>query len=273
MNPTRAALLLALTLSCKGGIGGGEPTRSYCEAVCDWAVSCHAADRTIDEATRLADCLAATEAADDSCAKASDGTMDPIAKSALKPCVEAVDAAAAAGECDAFTGSIDDLKTAQPPGDCLSQGTDSQATFDGARDATAETNDELCQRLTDEFCIKTDACIVEDLGEIPAAVVTAMGGTPFELCQQRLDPVFTAECKTGKLYEDPDALTDANATREAARECLRDFTVVTCDAVYSGTGMDPECAASFSSEDQLLAVAGALSGLAQDYADAMATTP
>lgn len=273
MNLTRASWLLALAFSCKGGLGGGEPTRSYCEAVCDWAVSCHAADRAIDSDARLADCLTATEALDEGCGKASEGTMDPVAKAALAPCVEAVDAAASAGECDAFTGSIDDIKTGKPPGDCLSQGTDSQTTFDGAREATEETNDELCDRLTASFCEKTSACIIEDLGEIPADVITAMGGTPFELCQQRLDPVFTAECKSGGLYEDPDSLTDANATREAARECLRDFAAVTCDALFGSAELDPECAGSFSTEDQLLAVAGALSGLATDYADAMTSTP
>ncbi len=267
MRTVRTLLILtaATAVSCKG-----EPTTSYCEALCDWAVPCHEADRDIDADQRYADCLAATEAQDDSCAKASSGEINAATRKLLETCVSAIEAEASAGTCDPFTGRIDDIKQGTTPKDCVSQGADAQKTFEAARGATAETSDELCDRFTADFCGKTADCITADLGEIPDSVVTAMGGTPYELCVQRLDPVYTSECKADALYENPaDVLDEPNVPREAARECLRDFSVMECDAVFSGSGMDPECAGSFSDNDQLLAVAGAMATLSQDVADAM----
>lgn len=266
-----SSLLVLSTLaavSCKS-----EPTRSYCEAVCDYTVGCHEADRTVDADAKYADCLAATEATDDSCAKATNGEMSAANAKLLEPCVAAIDDMASAGECDPVTGRYDDIVSATAPKDCLSQGADAQKTFDAARTATQETGGELCQRFTDDFCGKVVSCIEEDVGTVPDAVSTALGGTPFELCVARMDPVFTTECTNTGLYEPPPSkLDEPTVAREGARECLRDFSALTCDAIFTGSGMDPTCAGAFANNDQLIAVAGVAGGLAGDIANEMGAT-
>lgn len=259
----RVALVLVGTgmMSC----GTGEPTRSYCEALCDWAVPCHGAERTVDEAAALDACLSATRASDDSCAKAEDGSIDPASKKLLDTCVAAVDAAASGGECDPFTGSIDELKTGTPPAECLGQGADAVATFEAARDATVETGDELCQRFTDTFCQRTEDCILGDFaGDIPAEVITAMGGTPFELCVQRMDPVYTSDCKSEQTFLPEASLDDVNTQRQSARECLRDFSTITCEDLFAGN-LSEVCAGSFTDPAEALAIAQALYGLSEDF--------
>ena len=70
---TRALIVVSLAaLSCKGK---GEPTTSYCEAICDQAVSCAAAERTVDEDAMRDQCLADTRAADPSCEEAETGDL------------------------------------------------------------------------------------------------------------------------------------------------------------------------------------------------------
>lgn len=266
MNRPLAMILASAALAA---CGTGEPTRSYCEALCDWAVPCHGAERTLDEAAALDACLAATRASDDSCAKAEDGSIDPASKQLLETCVAAVDEAAAAGECDPYTGSIDELKTGAPPAECLGQGADAVATFEAAREATIETNDQLCQRFTDTFCERTEQCILGDFaGEIPDEVITAMGGTPFELCVQRLEPVTTADCRSEQTFAPEASLDDVNTQRQSARECLRDFSTISCEDLFAGE-LSEVCAGSFTDPQQALDLATALYGLSEDFAAAV----
>jgi len=258
----RTPLILATlaTVSC----GGGEPTRSYCEALCDWSVDCHAGERSLDADARHADCLAATHAVDDSCMAAENGEANPAAIAALEPCVSAVDAAASDGECSAFTGSIDELKQGTTPTQCATQGTDAQATFDAARLATQETGDELCDRLSTTFCERTDTCILGDVGgQIPQSVTDAMGGTPFELCVQRLDPVFTSDCQTNSLYVAEQTLDDVNPPRQAARTCLGDFSTTACADLFAGQ-LSETCVAAFSDPQDLVDIALTLVSLADE---------
>jgi hypothetical protein len=251
--------LMALT-ACKG-----EPQPSYCEAVCDWAVSCAATEREVDEAALLETCLADARAADPTCADAEAGKINAATRKLLTTCTDAIDAAAGAGECDGFVGSVDDQKTATTPKECATLGADSQSTFEAARTATAETNEELCARFTETICVKLDECVLGDLGgSIPDAVVTAMGGTPLEICIQRLDPLLTAECVASGLYAPEESLTDVNTARQGARECLVGFSETTCEDLYAGS-FAPECGAAFTSTEQSVEVAGALFTLAQDF--------
>lgn len=257
-------LALVSLLSCKSG---GDAPRSYCEAVCDWAVACHATERTIDEAARTQSCLDATRAADASCEEAESGSLDPASKELLDKCVQAVDDAAAAGECTPFVGSIDEIKAATAPEACATQGADAQGTFDAARNATQETGEELCQRFTETFCLKAEECILGDFaGQIPDEAIQALGGTPAELCVQRLDPVFTAECLSSDLYGAEQDITEANPPRQGARECLRDFSELACEDIFSGQ-MPETCAASFTTAEEALAFAQVLLTLSEDFAE------
>lgn len=256
-------IALAAILSCKGG--GGEADRSYCDALCDWAVECHATERTIDSAARHESCLAATSQVDASCADADAGTLDPASAALLQTCVQAVDDLAAAGECSAFVGTIDEIKLGAPPQDCISQGADAQATFDAARDATVETGDELCQRFTDTFCLRAEECVLGDFGgQIPQEATDQLG-TPFEHCVNLLEPAFTGECKSQALYAEEQSLTDANLPRQAARECLRGFDGITCEQIFAGT-VPQTCAGAFTTEEQAVGFASALYQLSDDFA-------
>ena len=262
----RSLLLVTLaTLSCKGQ---GEPTTSYCEAICDHVVSCAVAERAVDEAALKDQCLTDTRAADPSCAEAESGELGAVGRETLKGCVSALQDATDAGECDDITGRIDDLKAGTAPKECASTGTNVQAVYTAARDAVTETGDALCQRFTDTFCGRLDECVIAALGTIPQAVTDQLG-TPLEVCVAKLD-VQTQACTTNELYGAEESLQDVNPTRQAARECLRDFAIITCDALLAGDMQEsPECAGSFASADDTLAFGLALVETFTEFSDAI----
>ncbi len=252
---------------------GSEPTRSQCEAVCDWAVSCHVADRDIDEAALLDQCLAATRAVDDSCGKAELGELNIASVNLLNPCVTALDNNADAGECGAFTGSIDEIKTSIPPLQCAGTGNDAVAVFEAAKDATVESGEELCNRMADTLCNRTTECILGDFNDdIPQEVVDLMGGTPEELCGDQLDSAFIQSCVAGDLYAAETGITDANPNRQSALECLDTLDDTSCTDLFAGN-LNPLCAATFSSPQQALDVATALLELSDDFAEAASNLP
>ncbi len=268
MSTTTTRALIVATFAAFACKGAGEPTTSYCEAMCDHVVSCAAAERTVDETALRDQCLTDTRAADPSCEEAESGELGAVGREALKGCVSALQDAEAAGECDGITGRIDDLKTGTAPTECASTGTNVQEVYTAARDAVTETNEELCQRFTDTFCGRLDECVISDLGTIPQAVTDALG-TPFEVCVAKLD-VQTQSCATNGLYSAEESLDDVNTSRQAARECLRDFAVITCDSLMAGDMQEsPECAGSFASAEDTASFGLALLETATEFADAI----
>lgn len=262
---TRGILVLVTAFACSG-----EPKRSYCEALCDWAVTCHETERTIDSAAMLDACLASTRASDASCEKAESGKMDPASAKLLEPCVKAIDTNADTLECNAFVGSIEQLKVATVPAACATQSADAVATFDDARDATVETGEQLCNRYTQTFCERSESCILGDFsGEIPQEAIDALGGTPLELCVQNMNQTFTNDCVANDLYAAEESLTDANLARQASRTCLSEFDDITCDQLFSGdlSNETGACAGSVSDPDDLLAIAQVLFELSKDFAE------
>ena len=245
-----------------------DPTTSYCEALCDWAVTCASGERTVDDAALREQCLTEARAADETCADAEDGKINAATEKLLEPCITAIESAEAALECDGFVGSIDDLKTATTPTACAGQGTDAQTVFDTVRGATAETSEDLCNRFTDTFCVQLDTCIVSAYypgGEVPKDV-TDLTGTPTELCIDNLGPV-TDVCLTNSLYEPEDSLDDVNLARQGARECLTGIADISCDDLLAGN--IPEfCAASFLNNDDLLTFGFALADTALAFEEA-----
>lgn len=261
---TRGFLVLLSALACSG-----EPKRSYCEALCDWAVACQATERTVESEAMLESCLTATRASDASCEKAESGKMDPASAKLLEPCVKAIDANTDAAECDGFVGSIEKLKTATVPAECATQADDAVATFDAARDATVETGEQLCHRYTATFCTRSEECILGDLGgQIPQAAIDELG-TPYDRCVQALDAAFTDDCVANDLYKAEDNITDANLPRQASRTCLAEFDAISCDALFSGdlSNESASCTASVSSPDDLLKIATELVKLSDDFAE------
>jgi hypothetical protein len=253
-------LFLWVAIACKG-----EPKRSYCEALCDWAVACNQEVRPdLDVEAETQECLDATRASDPSCAKAEDGTIDPASGKALDLCVTAIDEAAAAGECDAYNGSIEQVEAGAPPAECASQAGDYINTFHVGRDAAAESGAELCQRLTDTLCAKLSECILGDT-EPPQEAVDALGGTPTELCVQRLEPIFTQDCISSGRYEPSEGL-EPNVARDSAIICAGSVATAQCtDLIAAPPNLSPECAASFTTPEQALQVGEALVDIAGDY--------
>jgi hypothetical protein len=265
MNGWVSSALVFASLAATSCSALGEPQRSYCEALCDWAVSCAGDERSVDAAAETAACIADAQAIDPQCAAASDGSLNPVEAEALTPCVDAIDAAASAGECDGFTGSIDDLKVATTPAECAGQGEDAQTVFTTVQESAAETNDELCTRFSETFCGLADECIVGDFGnEIPQEAIDAAGGTPFDLCVTAVNAV-TTECIDNDLYGLEEDFSDVNTARQAARECMSGFDAVTCEQVFSGE-VPQLCAAAFTTTDQAVAFATAMTEVAAAFA-------
>lgn len=260
---TRGVLVLLASFACSG-----EPKRSFCEALCDWAVECQATERTVEADAMLESCLTATRASDASCEKAESGTMDPASAKLLEPCVNAIDTNAGEADCNGFVGTIDQLKTAAVPAECATQADDAVATFDAARDATVETGEQLCNRYTTTFCGRSEECILGDFGgQIPQEATDALG-TPFDRCVEGLTAAFTNTCVSSDLYHPEEDFTDANIARQSARTCLADFSTVTCDALFDGNleNTSLSCTTSVSSPDDLLAIGGVLFDLAEEFA-------
>ncbi|MEZ4241702.1 MAG: hypothetical protein R3F59_37255 [Myxococcota bacterium] len=258
----RGLLVVMSLLACKG-----EPKRSYCEALCDWAVGCAEADRDIDADAELAACLDATRASDPSCAKAEEGTIDPASAKLLSPCVTAIDDKAAAGECEPFTGTAQQVLTGTVPAACVTQAQDAVQTFEVAQSSTVESGAELCQRFADTICQRAEECILGDFGgEIPTAVTDQLG-TPFDRCVEALAPVFTNDCISNDLYKAEQNVTDVNTARQAARDCLVDFAEVPCGDLLDQGSLPPQCAASQSSPDDLAAIGSAVVQIGLDYAE------
>lgn len=242
------------------------PQTSYCEALCDWATECAAAERDID-AGLDADCMSATEAVDAGCVTASsDGVV--AGAGLLTTCTDAIDAEAAAGTCGSFTGSYDELVLGVTPTECATQGLDAQSTFKAAVDAVTETNDQLCSRFTTTYCEAMDACLISELGDIPDSVWESLGGSAVELCQESSGiSSFSNACTGEQLYQPEESLSDLNIARQGARECLRGFDAVSCEQLLSGD-IPQTCAAAFTSTEQALGFAGGLLGVADEIRDA-----
>lgn len=255
-------LLSSMLLGCSG-----DPVQSYCEATCEWAVSCQATDGWIDDENAVLDeCLAATRSLDASCAKAEEGKIDPASKKALSLCTDAVNAKNDAGECDVFTlQDPNALGVDALPTECASQGSDAQAVFEAAYTSTQESNEALCTRFTESYCAASAECIIGDFGgDIPQAVKDAMGGEPFDICVNRLQDQ-TDTCAANDLYAPEESLTDTpNTARQGARRCLRELSELTCEEINGGQ-LPEVCAASFTSTDDSLAFATVLFDLAQEF--------
>lgn len=259
MSPMVIALALLAACSGKNPLES-DPQTSYCEAVCQDAADCAAAERGADAAALYEECLAATHAVDSSCEEAESGGLDPASSEALSACTDAVEGDAS---CDDYTGSYTEQESGTPPAECASQGTDANGVYDAAQESTEETNDELCERFTDTFCEQLTGCIAETLGDGYQAAVDAIGVEPVERCTTSVSSQ-TESCKADELYAPGESATDPNTAREGARECLTDFAALTCEQLYAGD-LPATCAAAFTDTETATAFATAIAGVATEY--------
>ena len=240
---------------------GGDPQTSYCEALCDWASGCEADARGADAAALNASCLESTEAVNEDCARAADG-LNPADSELLTKCTDAIDAKASAGECDGFTGKAEDWVATTPPECATADAT--QDTFKSAREAVAETNDEMCDRMSVSICDKIGDCVLGDAGDIIDEKLTEFGfSTVTEYCVQ-LPGISTwvGTCKSNSLYDyDPQ-----NPSRLTAVSCMESFVNAQCSELYSGDFFtDQDNAACAGAFDNPADIISALSGLASEF--------
>jgi len=245
-------VLFALTLtSCTT-----EPQTSYCEALCDQAVACAEGERAVDD-TLYTDCLTATEATNENCAKQSDEGVNAAAATALTECTDAIAAQQGAGECGPFTGSIDELKLGAPAAECASQ-TNTLDTYEAARTSTYETGPQLCSRFTSDWCGRVEECVIDEVGDVSDETWTALGGTASELCLASSGiSSFQTACEGEDRYVAEASLDDINLGRQGARECLAELGALSCGEVLSDE-VPEVCAAAFTSTDEALAFASSV---------------
>lgn len=263
MNRFFAPLVaLALLAGCDKLSAGGKQT-SYCEAVCTWAVECAASERDIDTEAEMAECLAATQAADPSCADAENGDLSVTDGATLTECTDAIETASASGDCSAFTGNYASQEAGTPPAECATQGgTAAQDTFDAAQSTSVETNEEMCERFTSSFCEKLDECLQAKLGDAYSTAVEATGTDPVAMCEEKVAPQ-TNTCESDGLYNESEG-TDVNTARETARECLNGMAEVSCDDLLAGN-IPATCAGAFTDTETSVAFGTALLETAQAY--------
>lgn len=259
----RDIVLIALcTAACSG-----KPARSYCEALCDWAVTCQSTTHGIDPAALTETCLAATRGEDPTCEKAESGTLDGASRAFLEPCVNAIDKNADELSCAGFVGSFDDIKASVPPVECATQGGDYLSTYTQAQISTAETGEELCNRFTDTVCQQAEQCIFGESTALPPGAVTGLGGTPYDLCVERVTTAFTSSCISAELWKEDEKFLDVNLAREAARACLPTISRMDCDDLFAAPPvLAPECAGAFTSSEDLLTIGEILVDIAAEYA-------
>lgn len=245
-------LIIALTafaaVACKGD-KGAQP--SYCESMCELAVECAVAQRDVDADALMAECIAATEAAGQC------GELNVAEEKLAKPCIESLEERKANGECDAFTGSSDEVALDLGPADCLTQGGFGDA-WDAAQQTTSESGAEMCERFTSTFCDKITECVNSSAGYDPATFET----TPYDVCmtsmQGRID-----ECATDGRY---DVDGNVNIRRDAVNDCLSDVGgELTCDQLFAGD-LPATCAGAFIDPDQAFAYGSGLAEVGASFA-------
>ena len=236
----------------------GEAEESYCDALCDWAVTCNATDRTIDEATLTADCLTAVEAADPTCADYA--SLNVADSTALNLCTGGIDNREADGECGFFVASfeevtnftLDDLL----PADCLVQ----DPTFDTfveARYATLETNTQLCNRFAAGICEAMLGCAPTD--QVDSALEQLGQPSVYDYCLG-LAPIqgFVSSCESSGQFEPEDSLTSVpNTRRQGARMCVSEIESAS-SCFISSISDYAACGAAFVDPSELNDLVGGL---------------
>jgi hypothetical protein len=249
------SLLIALQMLMACNTGGSQT--SYCEALCERAVSCEEDHRDNTSDTLYADCLAAAEAENSNCTVQSKEGVNPASSTILTQCTDALAESMGSGDCDDQTGDITKLALGAPPATCATQES-ALSTYTSARYAAWESSDELCGRFVSAWCSRLDTCLIADLGDIPDSVWDNLGDDAQGLCEASSGIAsFSGSCTADGLYAREDSIVDVNLARQGARECLGGLDALSCDAVLSGD-LPNTCAAAFTSTDQALGFASGL---------------
>ena len=234
----------------------GGPQTSYCESLCDWAVTCslEAGDNSLTEDEMASRCEEQTNAADSECAEAEKGNLGPDEILILNECTDAVkemecdQLSSAAGTpplltCVAGYGGVKDATDLDFSDPASVADVGAYATFNAARNAVLSTGAEMCDDITQQLCTSFVACSPDyDSDAADELKEDAMNS-----CLDSLS-TFNDRCKSDGLY-DQDLPIDFNPTRYAANSCLE--TLESSDSICSPsswTGVG-ECGLAFVSLD------------------------
>lgn len=259
---------LVLLVICAVGCAP-TPSRSYCQALCDWAVTCQSTVRGVNPEALTQECLAAAKAIDPTCAAAEAGEIERAARDTLETCVAEIDGLADKLTCAAFVGTFDEIGAGAAPAACAAEGPDAAATFAAARGATTESGDDLCARFTDAICQQTEQCLLGAGTTIPSGATAAIGGMPYAVCMERMALAFTAECFATDRWAQDDGFLTRNDEREAALACTPKLPRLDCGYLLTVPPLFPEeCAGAFTAEDAQ-AIGETLVGLADEWTSAV----
>ena len=177
-----------------------DPQKSTCRAYCEWAVSCHSAERDIDAEAVLATCLTQTQAKNSDCEVMEEDGINKLSSELYKSCTDEIDAKKEANDCSAFTGNVvEKINNSLAPTACLSVPTKDIDSFNVARLSTEESNDELCERVSVTLCEKSTSCFMTEYA-IPEEILNELNPTALEQCVTQFDESVTSACQEDELY-------------------------------------------------------------------------
>ena len=147
----------------------GGPQTSYCESLCDWAVSCADGESSLTTAEMAERCEEQTNAVDSECSEAEKGNLNPDEILILNECTDAVaemdcdQLSSAAGTpplvtCVAGYGGVSDATSLDFSDPASLADVGAYATFNAARNAVLSTGAEMCDDITQELCSSFVSC-------------------------------------------------------------------------------------------------------------------
>ena len=243
-----------------------DPQRSTCQAYCEWAVACHGEARELDADATLEKCLADTKAVNEQCEVMETDGINKLSSDFYKSCTDAIDAKRMSNECAPFTGDAVAINSSVAPSECAVVAGDDIDVFNTARLATAESNDELCDRMSVTLCKRSTSCLVDEFN-VPQSYLDELMPSAEEQCITQFEESVTSACRNDDLYAIssevseptemkadveseaadviPNVFFSVNLSREAARACLLAISELACGDFFSAE-LPPECAAAFS---------------------------
>jgi hypothetical protein len=262
--------MLSVLIGCGDdgkGLFAGDPQQSYCEAVCDWASGCQAADRGANADDLYATCLTATEEVNDGCADAGEG-LNPASGALLTQCTDAISDRISDNECTGFTGSYTEWVFEIPPAICIPEDVGTLDTYYTARGSTLEANNAMCDRMATTLCDLLGECTVGEAATGTVDQVLNDAGldsiTDYCVAMPGISS-WLATCKSDGLYQPEDSVVP-NITRGAAVDCLGSLSSTSCSGIFSAPPELPAtCALAFGDTDDLGDITSSITGMLGDF--------
>jgi hypothetical protein len=239
------SILLSSATGCKlvdkltDALEGGGP--SYCESLCDWAVTCveEEGNSDIGKDEMMSRCLDNTRESDGACADAESKSLSVDDNLILNECTGQV----ADMSCNGLVGDESQVRGGHPPVlTCMvAYGGGAEElvgivanlpestvelvdvkpykTYNAARNAVLENGSEVCLRFEDTLCDNVVECLVDTSG---AGVTDEQRNTAVDGCLDYVMDGLTEECIDSGRYDSTLPL-DINVGRFSAMECMDEW--------------------------------------------------